>query len=164
MNQTVANVIQYCNKDRLIVDSNLLILLLIGNFDKNRISKFKRTNMFTVEDYDLLVNIIKKFNEIIVTPNILTEVCNLCNSYNTANDNKLYIYFKQIIDNFTENYVPTKSITTLFTFNKLGVSDSTIFELCSKGTLLLTDDFPLYSCVTSKKYLAINFHNLRKFN
>jgi len=163
MNQNVINVINNYKKDRLIVDSNLVILLLIGNFDRNKILKFKRTNMFVAEDYDLLVSIIRKFSEIIVTPNIFTEVCNLCNKYNAENDYKLYAYLTQIVNNFNESYIATKSITNLDTFGKLGVSDSTIFELCSRGGLLITDDFPLYNYLNSKKYPAINFHHLRHF-
>ncbi len=38
----------------VLVDSNLLLLLFIGSYDPQRIKKFKRTQEYTFEDFELL--------------------------------------------------------------------------------------------------------------
>ncbi|MDY7004002.1 MAG: hypothetical protein SWX82_08580 [Cyanobacteriota bacterium] len=44
----------------VIVDTNILLLLFVGSVNKDRISKFKRTEQFLPKDYDLLVDILSK--------------------------------------------------------------------------------------------------------
>ena len=61
----------------LLVDTNLLLLHLIGRTNKNRILKFKRTQAYTIEDFELLERFIAEFKILITTPHVLTEVSNL---------------------------------------------------------------------------------------
>ncbi|HUG81869.1 MAG TPA: hypothetical protein VML01_09410 [Bryobacterales bacterium] len=35
-----------------LVDANLLVLLLVGAINKQRIPKFERTQQFSIEDFD----------------------------------------------------------------------------------------------------------------
>jgi hypothetical protein len=73
-------VLQLINQHRgsgLVVDTNLLLLFLIGRTNQNRISKFKRTQAYTIEDFDLLDRFMAEFKIPITTPHILTEVSNL---------------------------------------------------------------------------------------
>jgi hypothetical protein len=35
----------------VLVDTNLLVLLLVGSINKRRIPEFKRTQSFTIEDF-----------------------------------------------------------------------------------------------------------------
>ena len=66
----------YRNKG-ILIDSNLLLLYFIGKYNKTLIQRFKRTQKYVTEDYELLTAVIKDFTKIITTPNILTEVSNL---------------------------------------------------------------------------------------
>ncbi len=40
----------------IIIDTNILLLAVIGRVDRDLIVKFQRTAIFTPNDYDLLVN------------------------------------------------------------------------------------------------------------
>ena len=42
----------------MFIDTNLLVLLVVGETDKALISKHRRTRAYRVEDYDLLVKLI----------------------------------------------------------------------------------------------------------
>src|SRR5437667_6470122 len=64
----------------ILVDSNILLLLLVGNFNRRLISKFKRTQTFDEQDYDILVDLLANFGSIHTTPHVLTEVSNLSRS------------------------------------------------------------------------------------
>lgn len=61
----------------ILVDTNILLLYFVGSVNPKRISQFKRTNQFNVDDFQLLVQILGYFQKIVTTPNILTEVSNL---------------------------------------------------------------------------------------
>ena len=65
---------QYRRKG-IIVDTNLLLLVLIGGTPS--IAGFKRTSGYTTKDYKLLLNVIDQFEKLISTPHILAEVSTL---------------------------------------------------------------------------------------
>ena len=65
-------------KDGLLIDTNLLLVMIIGGIDEGRyIEKSKRLGAFCVEDYDLLWKIVRDHTEVLITPYIATEVSNL---------------------------------------------------------------------------------------
>lgn len=45
----------------ILIDTNILLLYLIGRVNRERIPKFKRTVQFTPEDYDILLELVSKF-------------------------------------------------------------------------------------------------------
>ena len=62
----------------VLVDTNLLVLFLVGAVNRQRIPSFKRTaGNFTIEDYDLLVRLLNYFGRLIVTPHVLSQVSDL---------------------------------------------------------------------------------------
>ncbi|MCY7357876.1 MAG: hypothetical protein LH609_10485 [Rudanella sp.] len=68
---------ELARKSGLLLDTNLLVLLVIGQYDPKRINGHKRLQSYTSEDYDLLLGFMSLFRTFATTPNILTEVSNL---------------------------------------------------------------------------------------
>ena len=52
----------------VLVDANLLVLFLVGAVNEKRILDFKRTQDFTIEDFELLRRLIDWFGKLIATP------------------------------------------------------------------------------------------------
>ena len=64
--------------DVVIVDSNLLLLLIVGSASMSYIDKHKRlSGAYSIEDFSTLGKIISEFSEIVSIPHVLTEVSNL---------------------------------------------------------------------------------------
>lgn len=61
----------------VLVDANLLVLFLVGLINKRRIPEFKRTQNFTIEDFDLLERLIAWFGKLVATPHVLSQVSDL---------------------------------------------------------------------------------------
>ena len=61
----------------IIVDANLLLLWIVGLASPNYIHKHRRLQAYTVDDFELLWNILSRARKIILTPNTLTETSNL---------------------------------------------------------------------------------------
>ena len=57
----------------VLVDSNLLVLFLVGGVNRKRILDCKRTRgEFTIADFDLLQSLITWFGKLIGTPHVLS--------------------------------------------------------------------------------------------
>src|SRR5260370_39822148 len=65
----------------ILVDANLLLLLVVGRFDEQRIQRFERTRDFVIEDFRLLEAMVRPFSRILSTPHVLTELSNLATKF-----------------------------------------------------------------------------------
>ena len=74
MTDHILYLIQKYHSRGVLVDTNILLLRFVGDFDRDLIPRFKRTAQFVVEDYDLLKRLLVRFNSTITTPHILAEV------------------------------------------------------------------------------------------
>ncbi|AQG78174.1 hypothetical protein AWR27_01710 [Spirosoma montaniterrae] len=62
----------------LIIDTNLIVLLVVGSVDPKRISSHKRLSKYTNDDFSILKSFVQRFRHpLYTTPNILTEASNL---------------------------------------------------------------------------------------
>lgn len=157
-------------KSKLVVDTNVLLLLFVGSFDKDFLPYCKATNMFSEKDFDtLLKKIFCHFeSEIIITPQILAELSNI--SRQEIKDPKLHWYFKTLVDKlklYKEGYIPLERLLgiELKVLVRLGFPDISLVEVCKElKAVLLTDENGLYQYATSCKIPAINFKSIRIAN
>jgi hypothetical protein len=66
----------------VVLDTNILLLHIVGALDPGLLIKIKRTSQFDSGDHALLINLISLLPKVIVTPGILAESCNLLDSAN----------------------------------------------------------------------------------
>ena len=158
------NIEKYYSKG-IIIDTNLLILLLVGIYDINFINKFKVAQKYFKEDYNILYNFIHNFNTIFITPHILTELSNLSMKMNDNEFKKYITYFIEILKESKEINIEKNNILSHKSITKLGVTDIGIMIASeNNGYLFITDDFPLANISESKGLPVINFNHLREYN
>ena len=97
-------------KSRLLIDTNLLLVMIIGGVDEGRyIQKSKRLNDFCIEDYHRLWSLAKEYKEIWITPYIATEVSNLIDLKSQARlrafelAREIFSFFKQVDSSINED-------------------------------------------------------------
>src|SRR5205823_576523 len=61
----------------LLMDTNILLLFVIGKWNEAEIPRFRRTATFSSADFTLLENEAKRYQSVITVPAILTEVSDL---------------------------------------------------------------------------------------
>lgn len=154
---------KYINKG-ILIDTNLLLLFLIGSFDKKAISTFKRLENQGYDEKDFLIvsNIMRASKKLITTPNILTEISNLSFQFKYKIKEKYNSFLLKTIENFNEIYINSNSIKEK-DFSSLGLTDSIILKL-SDDCLIVTDDAKLCSFIEHKKKDFINLNHLRMLN
>lgn len=99
------------------IDSNLLLLLWIGSFDRSLIQRFKRTQKYTETDYDLLVSLVARVKLLVTTPNVLTEVSNLAGQLPQQMAEEFRAEMQRVIAQFNEQHFPVNLLlqkTVLF--------------------------------------------------
>jgi hypothetical protein len=159
MNDYLGQLIQHYSQHGIIVDTNVLLLYFVGN------SRHKRTSQYLPRDYDLLLKLLKRFqNRIVTTPNILTEVSNLLGNCTTSDQKKLWSVFASKVSVLGEKYLDSQRISQTPMFSKFGLTDSAIIELVKDKYLILTDDAMLFQYLEKNKIDVINFTHLRTSN
>lgn len=148
-------------KAGILVDTNILLLYAVGLANKKRIPLFKRTRQFSIEDFDLLDQILRTFQKVVTTPNILTEVNSLANQLGEPERSQCLGLFTKIICQLEEQHHPSRHIAQFSEFQKFGLTDCSILNLSRDGYLVLTDDFRLSAYLHSQGIDTINFNHLR---
>lgn len=157
---TVALLARYRNKG-ILIDTNILLLYFVGSVNRERITKFSRTKRFIPEDYDLLIQILNRFQKFVTTPNILTEVSNLANQLGEPDRSQCFSQFAQCTSILDEFYVESQTIAATEKFVKFGLTDCGIVSLVRDKYLVLTDEFPLANYLQSIGVDVINFNHIR---
>lgn len=145
----------------ILVDTNLLLLFIYGYVDRDNISTKKRTNKYSPDDFDLLYRILQRFNKIIYTPHILTEVSNLLEKDNNRFYYQVAATVQNLISAKNEIYVQSDVLVLENPFLQFGLADTGIYNVAKSGILIITDDLPLYGYLSGQDLDVINFSHLR---
>lgn len=135
----------------ILIDSNSLLVLILGLMDPSLIKNNKRTSIFNENDYYNLCNVIGGLDSLVVLPNIWTEVDNLLNGYYNKGHKYLYINtIIQTIKNTSEKYLESNLIERDSVFYDLGLTDTLILEHAKNCKLLITSDSTLSDYAISR--------------
>jgi hypothetical protein len=156
----VEYVIKYSSRG-ILLDTNILLVLVVGRMDPDRIAKFKNTHTFTKKDYLFLEEFLKHFALIAVTPHVLTEVSNLAAQLGQPAKGACFASFVGDIKTFHEGTETAKVICVSPLFKRLGITDAGIALIAAERFLVLTDDLNLYVELLKSNVDAINFNHIR---
>ena len=140
----------------LLIDSNLLVLLVVGETDRNLVRRHRRLTMFREGDFERLLEFIGEAEAVCVTPNTLTETSNLLPYGVQSQRFELFRTLQQMIEErFVEVVVPSDSAARRSEFAVLGLTDAVLLELLSSERRLLTIDVDLYLMAASLEPNAV---------
>lgn len=153
-------IIKYKSKG-VIIDTNVLLMYFIGSYNKKIIEEFKRTNVFSISDYDIINNFVNFFDRIFTTPHVLTEVSNLSGQLENKFLEKYFDLFSEKLSILEERNVKAEKAFENKIMRKFGLADACINYIAREKILVLTDDFPLYGVLQKNNIDVINFNNIR---
>lgn len=148
-------------KRRIVVDTNLLVLLVVGLTDETLISTHKRTLSFVPEDFLLLRLLLEEYQQIVVTPHVLTETYNLVAQIGEPNRTHILHTLQTFIGSVEELPYPSKEAAFSSSFLRLGLTDSVILNVSQENLPLVTVDLDLYLESANSGREVINFNHLR---
>ncbi len=142
-----------------VIDTNALVLLIVGLMDKNLIQRHKRTSSYTKEDFNELSFLIKNPSLLIAPTNVWTEVDNLLNDFRGIHKSEYYLLLRNLIIKTTEEYLASQDIIENKSFQTIGVTDSILLDLSIKSGHLITSDYVLTNIARAK---GIKVYNLQE--
>ena len=130
----------------IIIDTDVLMLLLVGEYDPSSIENCKFTNNFCKADFECLKKIVSCFNKIIITPHNVAEISN--HSTKAFYGDKHYAYFYSLakfLEQVEENLCSLKSLLKMDVaiISAFGFTDMAMFEIAKSSQNkipILTDD------------------------
>ncbi|HFK5794965.1 hypothetical protein ACV6DN_18560 [Enterobacter asburiae] len=126
---------------KLIIDTNLLLLLIIGNVDGGtRIRDSKRLQAYSVEDQEKILVIMSQAQSLHITPYIAAEVSNLIDLKRYVKDMVMQ-EAALVFETFECLDVDIRQ-DSLGEFPRLGLTDNSLLGYVKDYTIL-TDDGPL---------------------
>jgi hypothetical protein len=146
----------------IAIDANLLILLIVGLVDRALIAAHKRTRNFEAADFDLLLEVLGKYDQIVVTPNVLTEASNLVGQVAEPRKTAVMVQLATLVGTQREEYRASAEVVAHPDFVRLGLSDCALLKVTDEGMPLLTADLDLYLAALRTSDVAVNFNHLRQ--
>lgn len=77
MDDYIGSLIGRYRANGLLIDTNLLLLYIVGAYDPGQIEGFSRTEQFDPDDFAVLYSFVQRFDLVVTTPHVLTETSNL---------------------------------------------------------------------------------------
>jgi hypothetical protein len=146
----------------IILDSNLLLLWIVGVASQKYIYMHRRLREYSIEDFVLLKKILSSADRIVVTPNILTETSNLAGYIAEPARMHIYQMLRALIDGpLEEQHIVSKQAVARDEFLCIGLTDSAILEMATSSHVLLTVDLDLYLAALRHGIKAENFNHRR---
>ncbi len=160
MAKTAAQLINRYRSDGLFIDTNLLLLLVIGTFRRDMIATHKRVNQYNTDDFQKVAFFRGHFQTLWTTPSVLTETDNLGRQMAESNYQGFAKTMTSLSLQLIEQYVPFKDVAQTKIFTRLGLSDASIL-LTKTSKLILTDDLNLHAAALGAGFDSINLNHLR---
>ena len=143
-----------------LVDTNLLVLLLVGAVNRQRIPKFKRTQGFSIEDFDLLVRLLEHFGTLTATPHLLSQASDLADL--TGRElHQVRETFKLIVDQNDEVFDASRVLVADPIFQRFGLADAAVAKVSARGILVVTSDVQVHLALEHRGWDALNFNHVR---
>lgn len=145
------------------LDSNLLLLFVVGSASREYITRHKRLKAYAASDFDLLLEQLGVVSSILLTPNTLTETSNLIDHIGEPARSHIYATLNALLSlpESVEKYVPSKHASSLPELPRLGLTDCALLSLCEEGVPLITADLSLFLAAVNRGGKALNFNHIR---
>ena len=153
----------------VIVDTNLLLLLIVGSAGRNYIGMHKNLGDYDIGDFELLGDAISLFSDIVLLPQVMAEVSSLARQIRNPARSRIQAVFRKLVETTMEIQTPSLSGTTRDEFDAFGLTDSVILHMCTMaqnglGFGLLTADNRLAIQAEMLGYSVLNFQHLRSIS
>ena len=144
--------------EKIYIDTNLFMLLVVGSTGKSLISKHDRLSVFDIEDYERLSGLVRRIGHVLVTPNILTEASNLLGQHRDPERSLIFHKLHAFIGETEEVFIDSVAAAGNNKFIRLGLTDAALLEVVSRSNPLITVDLDLYLAAAAiDGHAAFNF-------
>ncbi len=145
----------------ILVDTNLLVLLVVGSVNRDRIPRFKRTSIYAPADWDLLMGILEQIPRRYSIAHILAEVSTLTDLKGPELQIARAI-LHNVISLLEELPIASLDACGSAHYRRLGLTDAAIgLAVKQHGCSVITNDSDLYLTLLEEGASVLKFDDLR---
>jgi len=150
----------------VLIDTNLLVLLIIGSLDISCLGK-KRVEKYDPESFEILTKLLLEYQRYVSIPNVLSETSNLLNAGKREFVKGATACLAAYCENLDEIYEVSLPVMETKGYEDFGLTDAAIIKVSRRGDFglqgitILTDDAPLFGCLSNVGSQVINFSHYR---
>ncbi|WP_407519999.1 PIN domain-containing protein [Methylobacterium oryzisoli] len=146
----------------IILDTQLMVLLVVGMTSIHIIPKHKNLTAFTIDDFELLSLLIGAEAELILLPNTVSEAANLLRQHKNPERTRIMQVFAELINQHEERYFESALVVKMKNYLRLGITDAAILKCCDGQCEILTADVELYVAAANEGMRVVNFNHKRE--
>lgn len=146
----------------MIIDTNLMLIYIIGHCDIRYMGEFGHTRNYMPEDHEHISRIMSFFNKKVITPHVLTELSNLYMTVRKDKQRSCLRPFQKLLKATDENNIDKNEILEHPLLGRIGVTDLGIIKAAKQyGYLVFTDDIRMTGLAKKAGIDVLNFNHLR---
>jgi hypothetical protein len=142
----------------IVVDTNLMVLLAVGNYDRARISTFKRTQKYNLPIFHAVASVLTRFERRYTTPCVVTELDNLSRNLPEREWAAISESLHRIVSTFIEIYTDSLLLLRDPMHSAIGVADCSMAVI--PDILIFTDDLPFATRMEQQGREVLNLSHL----
>lgn len=146
----------------VLLDTQLIVLLVVGLTATEIIGKHKNLTAYGEDDFELLLLLLGAKPRLAFLPNTLSEASNLLRQHRDPERSRILATFRELIETHREHYVRSREAVALPGYDRLGLADCAIITGCRSRWRLLTADLDLFLVAQRSGIEAANFHHSRE--
>ncbi len=143
-------------------DTNLLLVVAVGRWNRSQISSYKRTRAFNEREYAFLDALFRRVPTRFTSPNILTELDNLSRQLPERSHAEIGMVVHAVAEDMVEVYDPSLPHLGGKDHARVGLTDALLLN-AAKRSMVVTDDYRLALLIESRGGDAVNFNHLRPY-
>jgi hypothetical protein len=135
----------------VLLDTNLLLLLVVGRTDPSYVGTHKRTKDYDARDVAVIEALVAGYDGMVTTPHVLSEASNLLRQIANPARDRIQHTLRAFILACEEQSIPSAAGCLHEAFVALGLTDAIVLMACeAPGSSdarveLLTADEPIYN-------------------
>lgn len=148
---------------KVLLDTNLLVLLIVGLTSPHFIAAHKRLDSYSRLDFDALVERLApaKAHSLVVTPHVMAEASNLLALTGEPRRSQIMEQYRIFLEQVTEVHIPARRAAKRVEFVRLGLSDAALLDIQDDEIILLTADAKLHDAALRAGRNAESFSHAR---
>lgn len=125
----------------IAIDTNSLVVLIVGLINPSLFQSHPRTSIYNEDDFNDLITLIGNLENLVILPNVWTELDNLLNKFTGTLKSDYVESVKKMLKKSTEKYIKSEIIFSYENyFYDLGFTDTILLECSKNCNLLITND------------------------
>lgn len=149
-------------RSTVLVDTNLLLLLVVGWTAPEQLGKVGGTEEYDNEDLEMLNGFVGRFRYTVTTPHVLCETSNLlCRGATGRLADDLRRALHGVFAVTDERFVPARKLCKDTLAAPLGLADTAMIEAARRGCTVLSVDADLCGELHRRGLRVLNFNHYR---